>query len=596
MTTDVAHTGQGYPALFSCCGNSARPMIYFRLAVALMLCAACVFLSAVAADAKKAAKKALPTLTAFRVDQSGDSELFLSLEGTKFPAPEVRFAGDDRTEIFLPGVDFPAGEYERVFDVPLLDVLRAERTDDGALVTLYTEKKLRFAGKRGVGSGSLRLHFSAVGAPEGKPSELLSAHSPSGLGRKRINLSLKDCDLHDVFRALSSAGGMNVVVDSTVPTNVKMTLDFKGAPFDEVMDFVLRAQNLSCKRVGRTLVVAAASSYSLVSGKILLHGYRISYAEPDKLVPLVKELASLDSPVNKVVADTRTRLLFVQGSAEQHERVRRLLERLDAPGRQVMLKARIIEISDEANEELQTAINAVYDWWWGSYQSGTFSTGAARSTTESDTVLSSLPNIDTSSDLPGTIGDGVVSIANTATRMLDFRISALVEEDKARVLADPTVTVLDGKTATVKLIEKLKYVSERDDANNPTYDDEEVGPQMEVTPRVGRDGVISLTVSLETGEVTQWLSGGQGEQIPQINSRSLKTEIRVRNGEPFVVGGLFKESKTKNKATVPVLSSIPLLGELFKYKVVKNTRSQLVMVIVPYVLDIPYLAINGEKH
>ena len=174
--------------------------------------------------------------------------------------------------------------------------------------------------------------------------------------------------------------------------------------------------------------------------------------------------------------------------------------------------------------------------------------------------------------------------------MLDFRLRTLVEQKKARVLADPTVTVLDGEKATVKLVEKLKYVSRRDDAQNPTYDDEEVGPKLEVTPRIGRSGMITVSVSLATGEVIQWIRGGQGEQIPQTNSRTVETKIRVRDGEPFVIGGLFKESRSRTRASVPILSSIPLIGELFKAKLDKKTRSQVVMILIPYILEIPDLA------
>ena len=228
----------------------------------------------------------------------------------------------------------------------------------------------------------------------------------------------------------------------------------------------------------------------------------------------------------------------------------------------------------------------MYDWWWASYQSGSLSAGAAYSKT-SPSERTGLPNLGTADKLPGSIGNGIVNLAGTAARLLDVRLNALVEEKKARVLADPTVTVLDGCKATVKLVDKLKYVSRRDDANNPTYDDEEVGPSLEVVPRIARNGMITVGVSLATGEVIQWIRGSQGEQVPQVNTRSVDTTVTVRDSEPFVIGGLYKDTKSRVRSGVPVLQNLPLLGWLFQYKSYRKTRSQVVMVVIPTVLGVP---------
>ena len=438
----------------------------------------------------------------------------------------------------------------------------------------------------------MRIRFTKGGRAESREQTPLwrEGENAGRISSRKISMNLKDCDLADVFRLLGAMADVNIVVDASVPQNARMTLAFSEAPFEEVFQFVLRSQNLGFSVVGRTVVVGAKNSLGLLTGRLTTKSYHVAYAEAQKTAPLLKELAELHSPANRVLVDERQNLIVVTGTAFQQEKVRRTLRLLDAPGRQVMLKARIIEVNDDASDQLETALNAVYDWWWGSYQNGALSAGFAQSGRKPGTAEGALGNLDTSANLPGEIGSGIVQLAGTATRMLDFRLRTLVEQKKARVLADPTVTVLDGEKATVKLVEKLKYVSRRDDAQNPTYDDEEVGPKLEVTPRIGRSGMITVSVSLATGEVIQWIRGGQGEQIPQTNSRTVETKIRVRDGEPFVIGGLFKESRSRTRASVPILSSIPLIGELFKAKLDKKTRSQVVMILIPYILEIPDLA------
>ena len=168
--------------------------------------------------------------------------------------------------------------------------------------------------------------------------------------------------------------------------------------------------------------------------------------------------------------------------------------------------------------------------------------------------------------------------------MLDARIAGLVEKGKARVLADPTVVVLDGHKATIKLVDRVKYVSWRDDAGNPGYSDEEVGPRLEVTPRVGSEGGMTISMALKTGEIVQWKRGGLGEDVPQISEREVSSSVRVLDGQPFVVGGLFKESVSKTTQRIPVLGDLPLLGSLFRSSRRRSVRSQVVMVVIPTLL------------
>ncbi len=501
--------------------------------------------------------------------------------------PEVLFSSEKEFRLFLPGVKFPAHRYEREVGVPLVPRITAEETDGGTVLILLCEQPLEIRRVGGVGSGSVRVHLS-TSSPVGKKGEMHAFHTERttpALTTEKVTLNMKDCDLSDVFRVLGATAGVNIVVDGSVSNRARLTLSFLDAPFDEVLEYILRSQNLESRTVGRTVVIGTKNSLAMLSGRLLTKSYRLAYAEPQKISPLLKEMADLSSPANKLIVDERQNTIIVVGSARQHEHVRASLEILDAPLRQVALTARIIEVTEDASDELETAINAVYDWWWGSYQSGELSTGAAH-VTQNSTDATGLPNLDTSNNLPGSIGSGVVDLAGTATRMLDVRLRAIVEKKRAKIMADPKVTIQDGQKATVKTVDKLKYVSRRDDANNPTYDDEEVGPSLEVTPRIGRDGRITINIALSTGEVVEWKRGGQGEEIPQTNSRSVTTTVNVRDGEPFVIGGLYKDTRTRTVSGVPVIQNIPLIGKLFQSRSVKTTRSQVVMVVIPCIIDV----------
>ena len=73
--------------------------------------------------------------------------------------------------------------------------------------------------------------------------------------------------------------------------------------------------------------------------------------------------------------------------------------------------------------------------------------------------------------------------------------------------------------------------------------------------------------------------------MPVTTTRSVKTDVRVRDGMPFVIGGLFREDTSKNVSKIPILGNIPLLGELFTYRTNSKVKTQVVMVVTPYILD-----------
>jgi len=154
---------------------------------------------------------------------------------------------------------------------------------------------------------------------------------------------------------------------------------------------------------------------------------------------------------------------------------------------------------------------------------------------------------------------------------------------------------VDGQKASIALTTNIKYISERDEAGNPVYTEERIGPTLEFTPIVGRDNTVTINVEISTGEVVEWRAGGMGEEVPVTSSRDVSTMVRVRNGEPFVIGGLFDRRKTDTVSKVPVLADIPLLGEIFKTRTKREEESEVVTVVVPYILDVPDTSIEVSE-
>jgi type IV pilus assembly protein PilQ len=380
----------------------------------------------------------------------------------------------------------------------------------------------------------------------------------------------------------------NIIIDPSLPS-VLVTMTLKNIPLSEAYAYLMKTYDLSYEFVGKdTIVIGTTDGLSKIAGKEETRLFRVAYADTAAMQKLLSDLVKL--PADRIVADPRLRTLYVTSNGSKLEEVAIALQKLDHPGRQVMMQARLLEITDRSAFEVETAINAVYDHWWFNYSQAGARGGYADDNRRGRDYVAPTGN------------NPLVPITTTMLtpmqgvwREFDAAFRAMEEKGNAKALANPSVITVDGQEATIALTEDYPYISERDDAGNPTWTTEEVGPQMKLTPLVGRDGVISIKVDIETGEVIEMVRSSTGEEMPRTSTRKVTTNVRVRDGEPFVVGGLFRENVTHSRTRFPILGSIPLLGELFTYRHNDTTKTQVVIIVVPYILDTPDAAVEQER-
>ena len=533
----------------------------------------------------------LPPVGGLMVRQLGSDSILVELKGTSLPLPEVDTLGTDVVTFTLAGAYLPAVKWERDFNLPLVSLVRADQDGENVVFKMRVSSPMSLKTMEGKAPSNryvLRLSTAGFVERENIQADLLKPQAPVAATAGDpfsktlpVTLDLRDVELRDVFRMLGAYANMNIVADPSVP-NTLVTMTLKGVPLNEAMGYLMRMYNMSYAIMGKTIIVGTPDSIGKTTGKESTRQYRIAYADMKAVGGLVQGLAG----VNKVVIDERLRTLYVTGRPEQFLEVEKVLQQVDHPGRQVMLQARIIEVTDSGKEELETIIDAVYNQWWFNYSSA----GAGAGYVYADQPANYNPQ--TGDNRPAPLapitGSGLKNIAEgSLTKLLDFGLRALVTKNKGKVLADPSIITIDGKKAVIKLVENYPYISERDEAGNPTWSEKEVGPILEFTPTVGRDKMVSIDLKIETGEIIGTYRGQAGEQFPQTTNREVTTNIRVRDGEPFVVGGLYKDQEKVEKHRVPLLSDIPLLGELFKYKSETRDKTEVAMIVIPYILDIP---------
>lgn len=522
--------------------------------------------------------------------QVGADRVSISITGRALPRPEVNDNEPGKIELYFPNTVIAASRWAKEYTFPLISRIEMEHVDKGLKMTIIIGARLIVRGITGEGGVNrmtldLRTWTSsqraeserAMTAPKALP---LDNGDPFQTDRK-ITVDFRDVSLQDVFRMLGEIMKMNVVLDPSMAEVPLVTMKFEDAPLKEVFGYLMRLYRFTYAKVGRTLIIGAPESISRAMGEEKTRAFQVAYSDVKSMPDILQGLTTVSK--ENILVDERLRRLFVKGSENQLAQFERVLQRVDHPGQQVMLRARIVEVKDDATDELETMLNAVYkNWWLSTNSSG--ARGGYSYINDPNTY-----NPPTGDKRPGGIdfpGVTIPEIGGGGVKLLDTGLRALVTSNKGKVLANPSVITVSGQKASIKLVENLKYISARDEAGNPTYSDEEVGPKLEFTPVVGRDGIISVELSISTGEVVSWKEGNQGEMVPQTSKREVVTSVRVRDGEPFVVGGLFNERNSVNTTKIPILGDIPLLGELFKSKSKISDRTEVVMVVIPYILDI----------
>ena len=559
-------------------------------------------------------------IEAVKVRQYGSDKVILEFRGTKLTQPtpvevdgsalaldwkDIRFPRDTDKQSWWDGYEWDvikinpkkSQEWWQKYDYELVQRIQAVSNDKNGVRILVTgEKPLSIESVKGM-AGSDRITMtlrteSDIVPPRPKAPRAPVKGDPLGMSAP-VTLELREVSVREVFRMLADLRKLNLVLDPSVPDNM-MTFSFKNAKFSEVFAYMLRMNDLTYALMGSTLVVGTSDSIGKTLGKNETKEYKVAYGDVAKLPAIIMGIVPLPKPP---VPDERRRVLYITASPEQHTEIEALMNRIDHPGKQIMLEARLLEINDDAAQEFDVMVNGIYNGWLFSYSGGN---GLGTEYTDGNATNNILNTITTTNPTQGgmpvpgiPIGDASnpLNLADKTLHLLDAGLRALETDNKGKVLANPSVVALDGQKSTIKLTHNYMYQSGTDDNGNPEFSEQETGPTLEITPTLGRDGFVTLKLKISTGEIIQFRKSGDSES-PETTKREVDTQIRVRNGELFMIGGLHQENKSKYVSRIPILGYIPLLGELFTSRTDKHTKSQMAFIVVPHILDVPTSAVE----
>lgn len=284
----------------------------------------------------------------------------------------------------------------------------------------------------------------------------------------------------------------------------------------------------------------------------------------------------LVSPDTKVFADEVTNSLIVVATPADYSFIEETVKRLDIVPRQVMIEALIAEV------ELKDDLTFGIAW---SLKTDINITNIKPF--ERDVALGGILGQRPSSLTDQFTGSGFTFLATDSKGVVRAKLEALASQAKLKVLASPHVLVSDNREARIQIGDQVPIATS--ETNIPgttqiqrTIQYRDTGVILKVKPQVNEGGLVSLDL---TQEVSNFFIQRifDSDQVV-IKKREASTNLVVQDGHTIIIGGLIREDIQTSREGLPVLSKIPLLGYLFGSTTDRNTRTELIMLLTPYVV------------
>ena len=422
--------------------------------------------------------------------------------------------------------------------VPLLPGTGAEATAAVSAPILTREGPMTPAVSAAPGTGLIRT-----------AQQPLVPGAPAGPGLIKL-LEFRGVALSDVLTALSKLCGFNLVTDSSVQGTI--TLRLLDVTCEESLRFVLEANGLAFHRLGRNLIVGSAEKLAPPPEVPETISYHLSYGD----VNAIRAAVAAAVPGVRVAVDPRTNALLITGTSAQHEEVVKVLGSLDIKIPQVVIQVNVVEINTTAERNL------------GLFDS---TTGIGTGAGFGNVVLDS--------------ANRRITFTLTDASLINFRLRALINEGKARILTAPRVATLDGNKATIVLGQKIPVFTSTTVGGQlqTTVSYQDVGVKLVTTPRVNSDEVITLALTPEVSTLGAPVTSG-GQQAFIVNTRNADTVLTVADGKTIVLGGLIDRSERTTILKVPLLGDIPILGELFRSSDTTTAETEVIFMITPQIV------------
>lgn len=444
---------------------------------------------------------------------------------------------------------------------------------------------------------------------------------------EKLSLNFQNVEVRSVLQVIADFTGLNIIASDSVTGN--LTLRLKDVPWDQALDLIMQTKGLDKRQNGNVIWIAPKDElmakekleYEARSAvadlePLTTEYIQMNYMRADEAQTMLYGFASgafLASAGNNAVNcsaqaqglggaaaaqasqqgkgendqkvltkrgratyELKTNTLIITDTARKIQEVRELLARLDVPARQVMIEARVVVATDGWSRDLGARL--------GFQASKVINNGLVDPVQIGGATLGA-PAIGSGQALSDAVGAGnlALSLLNLANgNLLSLELRALEADNKGKVISNPRVMTSNQKPAVILNGTQIPYITPGT-ANSPaTVTFKDAFLCLLVDPQILNNDAIILTVEVQKDAVRDIANIGDN---PAIDTKRIKTQVRVNNGETLVLGGIFDGGESSTVSKVPLLGDVPVFGNLFKTTTKENSKTELIIFITPRIID-----------
>lgn len=371
---------------------------------------------------------------------------------------------------------------------------------------------------------------------------------------KTYSLNFMDEDIRVVLHTLSKISHVDMVIDDSIKGNITMKLD--DVTFEQALGLITASKGLSYRDVNNCIIIESAE---MGATEVI----KLQYTRASDIKKTIDPIAA--SLKIKVENDDISNSLIVSGTPTGCERIRKILQSIDVQQQQVTLEAKVVAVNKTNTKDLGL------DWTWENTPQYPEVTTEDGKTTYTRT------------NLTGTIKYGKSPAGVPYEFYYSTKISALINNGNAKILASPKVTTINGKEARVLIGDRIPVLTETisDGKTSTTVEYIDAGIKLTYTPSVTADG--SITAKVRTEVSTPVLVADIKNY--RITTREAESNVTMKDGETMVIAGLIGSEETKNFSKIPFLSELPLLGALFKSNHDSKSETEVVIFLTAKVVN-----------
>ncbi|MBI2094976.1 MAG: hypothetical protein HYT89_02280 [Candidatus Omnitrophica bacterium] len=451
---------------------------------------------------------------------------------------------------------------------------------------------------------------------------------------KKVSIDLRDSDVLDVLKFLAQRGKFNIFISPGIQGRV--TLFLEDVRISDILDIILLSNGLAYRVKDSIVYIMPQEEYKARYGEEYDDAreaqiIKLKYASPaqvfkmleptksaigtivideetgtvilmetsEKMKLMTKIIDEVDQPletkvfdlgyakaedvltllqakiedqaVGSIHADTRTNQIVVTALANRMKEIEGLVGHLDRKTREVVIDAKIVKV--ELSNDNRRGIN-----WEAVFLKGPW---------EPLDATVALPNSNITSTTLGSLQYNVL-----AADGMNFLLKVLGKYGETKILASPSVTVVEGEEAKVLVGSRQPYVTSTTttgtggNAVSESISFIDVGTSLTVSALINQYGYVTMKIRPEISSTSDTpLTTGEGNKIPIVDTTTAETRVMVKDGTTIVIGGLLKDEKKHTSDRIPILHKIPVVGYLFKQNNTELDQSEIVVFLTPRIIE-----------